>query len=244
VATQVFLLLSERFHWFAFNEEKGWTVLIALALVCVAVLVMLLWFLVSLLLRRRFQFSFRSLLVFLVVVSLSLGWLAWQMQRARRQWEVVEGIAAAGGKVRYDYQRDRFFPDTARGSLARPRPPGPPWLQRLLGDDFFCDVAEVDYRRSGGIQESVTGLQHLRDLNGLTHLSFRGTQITDLKLTHVQELADLRLLQFDNTPITDAGLKRLHGLTRLEVLFLRGSRVTDEGVRKLQQAIPDCEIIY
>jgi hypothetical protein len=28
LTVQVFLLLSERFQWFAFNEKKGWTVLI------------------------------------------------------------------------------------------------------------------------------------------------------------------------------------------------------------------------
>ncbi len=91
LAVQVFLLLSERFQWFAFNDKKGWTVLIAIGFVGLAMLVMLAWGLVCLCLRRRFQFGFRSLLVFLVAVSLSLGWLAWEMQRARRQREAVEG---------------------------------------------------------------------------------------------------------------------------------------------------------
>jgi hypothetical protein len=81
LVVQVFLLLSERFHWFAFNEQKGWTVLIAVGVVCGAVLVMLVWFLAAALLRWRFQFSFRSLLVFLVVVSVPLGWFAWEMQQ-------------------------------------------------------------------------------------------------------------------------------------------------------------------
>ena len=31
LVVQVFLLLSERLQWFAFNENKGWTVLIAVA---------------------------------------------------------------------------------------------------------------------------------------------------------------------------------------------------------------------
>ena len=29
LAVQVFLLLSERFQWLAFNEKKGWTLLIS-----------------------------------------------------------------------------------------------------------------------------------------------------------------------------------------------------------------------
>jgi hypothetical protein len=43
LAVQVFLLLSERFRRFAFNDKKGWTVLIAVGLVGLAVLVMLVW---------------------------------------------------------------------------------------------------------------------------------------------------------------------------------------------------------
>ena len=74
LVVQVFLLLSERYQWFAFNEHKGWTVLIAVGVVCVAIAVMSLWGLVYLCLRRRFQFSFRSLLVFLVALSVPLGW--------------------------------------------------------------------------------------------------------------------------------------------------------------------------
>ena len=46
----------------------------------------------SLCLRRRFQFSFRSVLVFLLAVSLPLGWFAWERQRGRSQREAVERI--------------------------------------------------------------------------------------------------------------------------------------------------------
>jgi beta-lactamase regulating signal transducer with metallopeptidase domain len=51
LAVEGFLLLSERFHWFAFNQHKGYTVLIALASVGVAMLLMLAWFGVALLFR-------------------------------------------------------------------------------------------------------------------------------------------------------------------------------------------------
>ena len=92
IAIQVFLLLSEQFQWFTFNEKKGWTVLIAIGVVCVAVAVMLLWGLVCLSFRRRFQFGVRSLLVFLTAVSVPLGWFGWEMQKAKRQREAVEAV--------------------------------------------------------------------------------------------------------------------------------------------------------
>ena len=52
------LWLSERYQWFGFNEKKGWTVLIGVAVVGGAMVVMLGWFLVALVCRWRFQFAF------------------------------------------------------------------------------------------------------------------------------------------------------------------------------------------
>jgi hypothetical protein len=42
LAMEGFLLLSERFRWFAFNEHKGWTVLICLTTVGAGFVLMLL----------------------------------------------------------------------------------------------------------------------------------------------------------------------------------------------------------
>ena len=122
LVAQVLLLLSERFQWFPFNEHKGWTVLITVGIVCVAVLVMLVRGLVCLVLRRQFQFSVRSLLLFVVAVSMPLGWFAWEMQRARRQREAVAAIETAGGGVIYTYEPD----DPFRGPL---EPAAPAWLR-------------------------------------------------------------------------------------------------------------------
>jgi len=97
LAVEVFLLLSERFQWFAFNEKKGYTVLIAVAAVCVVVALMLVWLVVSLLFRWRFQSSLRSLVVLVVAVAVPCCWIEWQQKP-------VEVIRKAGGGVRYDWE--------------------------------------------------------------------------------------------------------------------------------------------
>ena len=73
------LWLSERYRWFWFNEQKGWTVLIGVAAVGVAIAIMLGWFVVSLLFRWWFQFSIRSLLVLTIAIALPCSWLAVEM---------------------------------------------------------------------------------------------------------------------------------------------------------------------
>ena len=82
LAPEGFLLLSERFEWFAFNEEKAHTLMIAGAVVGAAMLLMVLWFLSAIVFRWRFQFSIRSLLALALVVAIPCSWFAVERQRA------------------------------------------------------------------------------------------------------------------------------------------------------------------
>jgi hypothetical protein len=266
---QVFLFLSEQCQWFAFNQKKGWTVLIAVGLTLLAILVLLLWFAMSFLFRRRLQLDFRSLLILSVVLSVSLGWISWQIENAKRQKRAVEAILNVekytariyDGSVIYDYHHDHAFwimcPEEAV-------PRGPAWLRRLLGDDFFCHVVTVNccFSEFGdcearhlreltnlerlvlfGTQITDDGLRHLVGMVELRDLSVGHNRLTDKALVHVERLTNLRELDLCNTRITDAGLIRLGGLTNLESLDVSLTPVTDEGVKKLQKALPNCRIV-
>ena len=68
------LWLSERYQWFWFNERKGWTVLIAVAVVGVAMLVMLGWFIVALIFRWRFHSRFGRCWCWSCVAIRAVGW--------------------------------------------------------------------------------------------------------------------------------------------------------------------------
>ena len=131
LALEVLLLLSEGFQWFAFNEKRGWTMLIAMESAALAIFLMLLWFASSMLFRWRFQYTLRSLLVLILAVAIPFSWLATETQRVKRQRAAVEGIRKVGGSVDYTYHRNG-------------KPPGPNWLQNLLGVDLFEDIFGVD----------------------------------------------------------------------------------------------------
>jgi hypothetical protein len=225
LVVQVFLLLSERFQWFAFNERKGWTVLIAVGVVGGAVLAMLVWALVCLVLRRRFQFGVRSLLLFLVVLSIPLGWFAWEMDKARRQREAVERIVELGGSVGYDYQVD------ANGDWVDGAEPTT-WLRKLLGRDFFYDVVSV-HCPSTSFGNGDT--RNLKRLPKLEFLSLNCPQVTDPGLVHLKGLTNLEVLYLSHAKVTDAGLKHLEGLTSLRVLGLHGTKVTGDGLEHLKR---------
>jgi len=51
-------------------------------------------------------------------------------------------------------------------------------------------------------------------------------------------------LILDGDQFTDTGLENLKGLANLQGMFLEGNQLTLEGIEKLQEALPDCEIVY
>ncbi len=239
------LWLSERYEWFSFNEKKGWTVLICVAVVGVALLVMLLWFIASLVFRWRFQFSISSLLVLTVAVAVPSSWLAVEMKAARKQNEVVVGIEKLGGHVVWS------------------DPQGPASVRSLLGHDFLRSVISVTFYNTHvkdddlqclqrlaqlqdlsliGTEVTDAGLENLRGLNQLQGLWLKGPQFTDAGLQHVARLEQLRSLTLDKTQVTDVGLENLNGRSQLRYLHLIDAKVTDAGVKKLQQALPNCQI--
>jgi len=256
LAVEGFLLLSERFQWFAFNEKKGWTVLIAMAAVCMVVVVMLVWLVVSLLSRWRFQFSVRSLVVLVVAVAVPLGW---SVRKAERQRKAVEAIREAGGWVWYDYQFDKS------GNLVRSAErPAPEWLRKRVGIHFFTVVRTVANYRPKGDEElehiealvslnvldlndaqiTDAGLENLKGMKVLRLLWLRDTQITDCGLEQLKGLTELRRLHLWGTEVSDEGMEHLKGMTRLEWLELYDTHVTWRGVREIRQALPDCHISW
>jgi hypothetical protein len=199
--------------------------------------------------RRWFQLSLRTLLVFVLLVSIGMSWFAVKMQRARRQKEAVQAIEKAGWAVAFDYE--------VYGSR---KTSVPKWARALLGDDFFLDVAWVSVSGNFGDDDAshlkaltnlaslylcgahVTnaGLQHFEGLTDLRLLNLSGTQVTDAGLQHLDGLTNLNCLSLMNTQVTDAGMEYLKGMTKLSTLDLRGTQVTPEGVEKLQEALPEC----
>ena len=228
-------------------EHKGWTVLIAMASVGMFLLLMLLWFVLALIVKWRFQFSILSLLVLVVAVAIPFSWLATEMKAATKQREVVEKIGKFDGNVTYDFEP---------GPTSTKAPPAPLWLWKLLGNDFFGDVAAVRVYSEQfddaalanlrglrqlqvldlGLVSSVTdaGLVHLKGLTQLRELYVRNTIISDTGLTHLKGLAALQNLDITNTEVTDAGLDHLEGLTQLRTLHLGHNTISDAGLRKLR----------
>ena len=182
--------------------------------------------------RRWLQYSLRTFFVLLTVLCV---WLGWTVHRANEQRKVVEWVKEMGGTVEYDYQFDKDDVD-----IDDAEPPGPAWLDQLLGVDYRQEVEGVDLADT-----QANDLTPLAGLKRLEWLAIRGTPLSDLtplaKLTRLQELEleytqvsdltplaglnNLRWLNLQNTQVSD--LTPLAGLANLKYLYLNNTQVSD-----------------
>ena len=160
--------------------------------------------------RRWSRYTLQGTLLLALLLAIPCSWLAVKMERAERQLAVVEEFENLGGVVWYDYQFDRA--DIPNAEQAEP--PGPPWLRRLLGDDFFTNVTKLDLMQ---------------------------TEIGDAALNDLEVLSELQSLSLGER-VSDAGLAHLRGLAQLQTLDLRKTQVTDAGIQGLQKSLPNCKI--
>ncbi len=194
-----------------------------------------------------FQFSLRTLLVVTVVLGLACGWLANNAERKRRERDAVAAIQKVGGSAFYDYQHNVEYQDVPPSAT----PPGPEWLRRLLGDNFFCKVDSAYLVRSSvsdadienlatladlkvlmleGANVGDTQLERLKGLTQLKGLNLQGTKVGDAAMKYIGGMNHLKSLDLLGTNVTDAGLAQLDGLTKLEYLELSCTKVTNAGL--------------
>lgn len=220
---------------------------------------------------RWYQFSLRTLLVVVLLLSVFFGWFASRVQRAsknRQRLAVLENSVAAieelGGTVVTHYHKTRSSS----------------WLEELLDDPgdpmdpigvltvkvvWFdrSKVTKADLQRARltdahlehlkgmtTLEElsfaytgvSDTGLKHLKGLSKLRRLCLCGTKVTDAGLEHLKGLTQLKSLTLSNTDVTDDGLQHLKLLRSLRYVNLKYTKVTEQGVKELDKALPNCDI--
>jgi hypothetical protein len=180
--------------------------------------------------RRWFQFSLRTLMIFTLICAIGSACLAPRLQRAQRQKSAVEGILKDGGVVWYDYEVN-----SEGNQIAGAERPGPAWLRKLLGDDFFADPVFAEVRTD-------SALENIGELSQLHGLALMNSRVTDSGLKHLESLRKLEWVNLNVTNLTDAGLEQLARVRQLRSLMIWKTGVTNEGVAKFQQALPDCKI--
>ena len=213
---------------------------------------------------RWYQFSLRSLLVFMllscVVMSFVMCWLNtqkdWRIGEANRS---IKKFRSGDSFIFGGSTKLNLYEIEALGRMTELKDlylSGPNItdetlliLQRLnkiehlnLHESAITDMGLVHLSKLGNLRFlsvrstsiSGNGLIYLKNLKQLEILDLTGTKITDTGLEHVKILTRLKQLCLSETKITDAGLERLKNMTSLECLSLRNTKVTDAGLEYLK----------
>lgn len=178
-------------------------------------------------LRRSWRVGLRGLVVVAALLAILAGW---KVNVVRQQRAAVAEVARFDARIVYDYQD--------RGSG---RPPGPNWLLRLFGDDFFADVVgiEIDAERIDAerIDEKRIDDAAIDAIATLPHLRFLFVQaegLSDQGIVRFAEASQLDRLTLGSSAVTDSGLAQLSQLKRLSCLTIVAPRVTDAGLKLLE----------
>ena len=149
-------------------------------------------------------------------------WLGWYVERARRQQRAVEAIEAAGGSV--VYRHSASCPDPCDPALEVL--PGPPWLCRIIGDEYFNEVVEATLvaNRSPKARPIV-----LADLPYLEQLYLEGMSQEELQGS--ERLTRLRRLSVESANGVDLSWFLLN--RELEEIYLWPCQLTDADLRLL-----------
>jgi hypothetical protein len=175
--------------------------------------------------RRWTKFTLRSFFIFITLVAIVMGWIAYERAESRRELEIAGQLMASGATVLLG---DPYF-DSPRRRMA------PSWWRTWLGNILGLRVWYVDPPSSFAEPALLSDLKNLRGLNlsgtqvcdltplaGLTNLrtlTLRDTQVSDL--TPIIGLKNLHEIGLTDTPISN--LASLAGLTNLQELDVAGT---------------------
>jgi internalin A len=151
---------------------------------------------------RRPRISLRAMLVVVLFLGCSLGWL---VHRARVQRAAVDSVERVRGEVLYEweYKDGKYIPGG--------RPWWPRWLVSALGVDYLGSVVRVFVTQDGSdaVLDKISGLARLEEL------IFTSSSPSDGGLARLGGLTGLRYLDLSKSGVTDAGLSHIGTLTGL-----------------------------
>jgi hypothetical protein len=186
--------------------------------------------------HRWYQCRLRTLLIFVTLAALGISWFGMNLHRARRQREAIEAILKMGNVVlNYECQLELKNVNPKRLLY------GPAWLRKLLGDDFFNDVALCIITEKGDIHSA---LEHCKEFPELEELEIWGRGLTDDDLKNIPKLKNLRNLSiWFGEKITVAGWDSIKEMKQLQGLQIGRIRFTDDDLAKFQD-LPNLRRLY
>jgi hypothetical protein len=199
--------------------------------------------------RRWYQYSLRTLLVFVTLCAIPCSWLGVKLKQASREREVAAAFLKLGGEVESSKSSRQGFLETFFSGYPIEHVQGVSltFCNRIVDDESIADLQQLNWLDDLCLNATLVsdkGLKCVRRLCRLKALQLDNTRTTDSGLDNLKGLSKLVFLTLSNTEITDAGLEKLEGLKELKELQVLSTKVTPGGLEKLRKALPNCDICW
>jgi internalin A len=177
--------------------------------------------------RQWRRFSLRTLLIFVTLFCLLVGWFAIKLRQAERQRVAVANLRALGFVIRYEWEMDPDFVVDDRA-----QPPGPQWLRNWLGDDFLDTVVSVSVAHKRHVGDDQ--FQSVFSFPRLRHLALGESGITGASIARLPELNELESLDVSDDRINDTWMAGICDCRHLKKLVVADSHlITRAGLAHL-----------
>ena len=184
--------------------------------------------------RKRPRFSLRFILLVVAFSALIFAVFASRYHNVQARRDIIAGL---GPHSCFSY----CYQTTENGVVTYNNPPGPNWLRRLLGDDFFATLRMAEL--NGVVTDEVLGhVSKLNELQSLTICDHDG-KITDSGLNHLTRLHKIEFLIIHSDVVTYRAVVPLTALPRLRRLIVFSEQISNEDGARLVKLNPVCEVI-
>jgi hypothetical protein len=153
-----------------------------------------------------------------------------------RQHSAISQIEALGGIVGFQHEWD-----SSRKCKSGLEAPGPHWIRRVLGNNFFAVVRAVIFD-SAHISTSTFGL--VRHLKTLKELGVVDCTLDSNSLSQLGGVPNLSYLSLCGTPLNEIDVESLKELKRLRTLVVTGTGLSNESVELLRRFLPQCQTYF
>jgi predicted membrane protein len=186
------LLLWLLYLWLSLVKLLKPTLLYVSGLIIIGVISCLFWILIIKAIKNRFQYSLRSLLIFVTIIAVFLGLLINPIKKAYQRAQnrqAAEDAMRVIGRLK------------TRVMLS--------YNNKSLHSEKSLEPEDIVYLNLDGSNCSDSDLALLSGLIDLKALSLTNTIVTDEGIMHLRKLTNLKGLYLGGTKVTEKGIKAL-----------------------------------